>query len=57
MRDVVGTEMALASALKRMAGGQVGGFFIPGNKINQLIAYKYLLNNIQKRDIPNALRL
>ena len=49
--------MALASALKRMAGGQVGGFFIPGNKINQLIAYKYLVNNIQKRDILNALRL
>ena len=40
LRDVIDKEMALASALKRMTGGQVGGFFIPGNKINQLIAYK-----------------
>ena len=56
LRDVVGTEMALASALKKMTGGQVGGFFIPGNKINQLIVYKYLLTNNQKRDILNALQ-
>ena len=39
---------------KRIKGGQVGGFLIPQNEINQLIVYKHLLNNNQKRDILNA---
>ena len=41
---------------KRVKGGQVGGFLIPHNKINQLIAYKHLLSAKQKQDILNALQ-
>ena len=37
-------------------GMQTGGFLIPQNKINQLIAYKHLLTDRQKRDILNALQ-
>ena len=48
--------MTLASALKKMSGGQGGGFLILQNKTNQLIAYKHLLSNNQKRDILNALQ-
>ena len=33
-----------------------GGFLIPQNKINQLIAYKHLLTNKQKQDILNSLQ-
>ena len=33
-----------------------GGFLIPQNKINQLIAYKHLLTNKQKKDILNSLQ-
>ena len=33
-----------------------GGFLIPQSKINQLIAYKHLLTNNQRRDILNALQ-
>ena len=33
-----------------------GGFLIPQNKINQLITYKHLLTDKQKRDILNALQ-
>ena len=29
--------------VKKISGGQVGGFLIPQSKINQLIAYKHLL--------------
>ncbi|CAH3194194.1 unnamed protein product [Porites evermanni] len=29
---------------KTITGGQVGGFLIPQNKINRLIAYKHLLS-------------
>ena len=36
--------------------GQRGGFLIPQDKINQLIAYKHLLSTGQKRDILNALQ-
>ena len=36
--------------------GQVGGFLIPQNKINQLIAHKNLLTKKQKEDILNALQ-
>ena len=37
-------------------GVQTGGFLIPQNKINQLIAYKHLLTTKQKKDILNALQ-
>ena len=38
-------------------GVQTGGFFlIPQNKINQLITYKHLLTDKQKKDISNALQ-
>ena len=37
-------------------GVQTGGFLIPQNKINQLITYKHLLTDKQKRDILNALQ-
>ena len=37
-------------------GIQTGGFLIPQNKINQLIAYKNLLTTKQKQDILNALQ-
>ena len=33
-----------------------GGFLIPHDKINQLIAYKHLLTNKQKRDILNSVQ-
>ena len=33
-----------------------GGFLIPNDKINQLIAYKHLLTDKQKRDILNSLQ-
>ena len=35
---------------------QRGGFFIPQDKIAQLIAYKHLLSAGQKKDILNALQ-
>ena len=37
-------------------GVQKGGFLIPQNKIDQLIAYKHLLTAKQKKDILNALQ-
>ena len=37
-------------------GVQTGGFLIPQNKIDQLIAYKHLLTTNQKKDILNALQ-
>ena len=37
-------------------GVQTGGFIIPQNKISQLITYKHLLTDKQKRDILNALQ-
>lgn len=37
-------------------GVQTGGFLVPFSNINQLIAYKHLLNTKQKRDILNALQ-
>ena len=37
-------------------GVQTGGFLIPQNKIDQLIAYKHLLTTKQKKDILNALQ-
>ena len=56
LRDVVGAERTLASALKKISRGQVGGFLIPQNEINQLIAYKHFLSAKQKQDILNALQ-
>ena len=41
---------------KQITGGQVGGFFIPQNKIKQLIVCKYLLSAKQKQNILNALQ-
>ena len=46
-----------ASQIVKMISGngiQSGGFLIPQNKINQLIAYKHLLTNKQKKDILNS---
>ena len=37
-------------------GVQTGGFLIPNSKIDQLIAYKHLLSNKQKKDILDALQ-
>lgn len=37
-------------------GAQTGGFVIPQNKIDQLIAYKHLLTAKQKHDILEALQ-
>ena len=37
-------------------GVQTGGFLIPQNKINQLIMYKHLLTDKQKKDILAALQ-
>ena len=37
-------------------GVQTGGFLIPNSKIEQLIDYKHLLSNKQKRDILDALQ-
>ena len=44
--------------VKKISGNgiQSGGFIIPQNKINQLIAYKHLLTNKQKQDILNSLQ-
>ena len=44
--------------VKKISGNgiQSGGFLIPQNKINQLIAYKHLLTNKQKQDILNSLQ-
>ena len=46
-----------SQVVKKISGkGQTGGFLIPQNKINQLIAYKHLLTDKQKKDILNALQ-
>ena len=37
-------------------GVQTGGFLLPNSKIDQLIAYKHLLSDKQKKDILNALQ-
>ena len=43
--------------VKKIAGkGQTGGFLIPQNKIDQLIANKNLLSTKQKKDILDALQ-
>ena len=41
---------------KVLGSGQTGGFLIPQNKIDQLIAYKHLLTAKQKQDILNTLQ-
>ena len=47
-----------SQVVKKIAGKgvQSGGFIIPQNKINQLIANKHLLTDKQKRDILNSLQ-
>ena len=46
-----------SQVVKKISGkGQTGGFLIPQNKINQLITYKHLLTDKQKKDILNALQ-
>jgi len=46
-----------SQVVEKISGrGQTGGFMIPQNKINQLIAYKHLLTAKQKQDILNALQ-
>jgi len=46
-----------SQVVKKITGrGQTGGFLIPQNKINQLIAYTHLLTAKQKQDILNALQ-
>ena len=54
--NIMSAERTLASAFKKISGGQVGGFLIPQSKINQLIAYKHLPSAKQKQDIVNALQ-
>ena len=48
-----------SQVVKKIAGKgvQSGGFLIPQNKIDQLIAYKHLLTDKQKRDILNSVQL
>ena len=47
-----------SQVVKKISGNgiQSGGFLIPQNKIDQLIAYKHLLTNKQKKDILNYLQ-
>ena len=47
-----------SQVVKKIAGKglQSGGFLIPQNKIDQLIAYKHLLTDKQKRDILNSIQ-
>ena len=47
-----------SQVVKKISGNgiQSGGFLIPQNKIDQLVAYKHLLTNKQKKDILNSLQ-
>ena len=47
-----------SQVVKKISGNgiQSGGFLIPQNKIDQLIAYRHLLTNKQKKDILNSLQ-
>ena len=46
-----------SQVVKKIAGkGQTGGFLIPQNKIDKLIANKHLLSTKQKKDILDALQ-
>ena len=47
-----------SQVVKKISGNgiQSGGFLVPQNKIDQLIAYKHLLTNKQKKDILNSLQ-
>ena len=48
--------LASVGVNKLFGSGNVGGFLIPDSKVNQLIQYKNLLTEKQKRDILNALQ-
>ena len=45
-----------SQVVKKIAGKGSGGFLIPQNKINQLIANKHLLTDKQKRDILKSVQ-
>ena len=47
---------SLLTSILTLGRTQSGGFLIPQNKIDQLIAYKHLLTNKQKKDILNSLQ-
>ena len=47
--------LANVGGTKIFGRGQVGGFLIPQNKIDQLIIYKYWLTEAQKKKIVNAI--
>ena len=47
--------MANLGVNKIFGKGQVGGFMIPQNKVNQLIQYKVWLTDAQKKQIASAL--
>ena len=58
-RALAGAASEGASQIVKKISGkgvQTGGFLIPQNKIDQLIAYKHLLTTKQKKDILNALQ-
>ena len=47
----------VSQIFKKISGkGQVGGFLIPQNKVNQLIQYKDWLTDAQKKQIVSALQ-
>ena len=51
-----GSRQSRSADQSLTVSGQTGGFLIPQNKINQLITYKHLLTDKQKKDILNALQ-
>ena len=50
-----GALSGLANVRVKFGRGQVGGFLIPQNKIDQLIKYKDWLTEAQKKQIVNAI--
>ena len=54
--NIITTSKQYSTSIKKISGGQVGGFLILQSKINQLIAYKHLLSTKQKQGILNALQ-
>ena len=59
LSDLGGLASEGASQIVKKISGkgvQTGGFLIPQNKINQLITYKHLLTDKQKKDILKSLQ-